>query len=127
MALVFDISQLETMTGGDAALAIEALDIFRSQAESWGRLLNPGDAPDQWADAAHAIKGAARSVGCMALGEACGTAEALGRSGEATLAKAGVAIATIKDALGQAIEAVAQVEHQLMMKKRFAGVRIDLA
>lgn len=127
MASVLDISQLETMTGGDAALAIEALDIFRSQAESWGRLLNPADAPDQWADAAHAIKGAARSVGCMELGEACSAAETLGRSGQATLAKAGVAIAAIKDALGQAIEAIAQVEHQLMMKKSFTGLRIDSA
>lgn len=125
MTAVLDVSQLETMTGGDAALAVEALGIFRSQAETWGRLLDPAAASAQWADAAHAIKGAARSVGCMALGEVCATAETLGRSGEHSLVRAGVAIAAIKDALGEAIEAIAHVEHQLLMRKSFTGVRSD--
>jgi HPt (histidine-containing phosphotransfer) domain-containing protein len=123
MAAIMDLSQLETMTGGDADLAVEAVGIFRSQAETWGRLLDPAAQPQQWADAAHAIKGAANSVGCMALGEACAAAETLGR-GAATLAQAGVAIAAVKDALGDAIEAIAHVEHQLLMKRTFAGVRL---
>jgi HPt (histidine-containing phosphotransfer) domain-containing protein len=118
-----DVSQLETMTGGDAALAVEALGIFRSQVETWGRLLDPAAPPAQWADAAHAIKGAARSVGCMALGDACTAAETLGRSGATSQAKAAVAISEIKDRLGEAIEAIAHVEHQLLMKKTFSGVR----
>ena len=63
MADVIDISQLETMTGGDAALAFEALGIFRQSAEMWGRMLDPHAEAVQWADAAHGIKGAARSVG----------------------------------------------------------------
>lgn len=124
MAAILDLAQLETMTSGDADLAVEALGIFRSQAETWGRLLDPAAGPQQWADAAHAIKGAANSVGCMALGEACAAAETLGRSGAATRAQAGVAIAAVKDALGEAIEAIAHVEHQLLMKRTFAGVRL---
>jgi HPt (histidine-containing phosphotransfer) domain-containing protein len=123
MTTVLDVSQLQTMTGGDPALAVEALGIFRSQAETWGRLLDPAAPPAQWADAAHAIKGAARSVGCTVLGDACAAAETLGRSGEASLARAGVAIAAIKDALGEAIEAIAHVEHQLLMRRSFQGVR----
>lgn len=120
-----DISQLETMTSGDAALAAEAIGIFRQSAELWGRMLDAQSDPDHWADAAHAIKGAARSVGAMPLGDACDAAEKLGRSGDATRTSAGVAISTVKDRLGEALEALAHVEHQLLMKRTFVGVRVE--
>ena len=122
---VVDISQLKTMTSGDAALAAEAIGIFRQSAELWGRMLDARSDPDHWADAAHAIKGAARSVGAMPLGDACDAAEKLGRSGDATRASAGVAISTVKDRLGEALEALAHVEHQLLMKRTFVGVRVE--
>jgi HPt (histidine-containing phosphotransfer) domain-containing protein len=124
MAAVLDLNQLATMTGGDADLAVEALGIFRQSTELWGRVLDPHADHEQWADAAHAIKGAARSVGLMALGDACDEAERLGRSGVATSTQAGVAISAIKDRLGEAIEAIAHVEHQLLMKRSFEGVRL---
>jgi len=124
MATVLDLDQLKQMTGSDADLAAEALGIFRSQADMWGRLLDPHADPVQWADAAHAIKGAANSVGLMDLGEACAAAETLGRSGSPSPAKAGVAISAIKDKLGDAIEAIAHVEHQLLMRRSFDGVRV---
>lgn len=120
-----DVDQLRTMTGGDASLAVEALGIFRGQVDLWGRLLDPQSEPNQWADAAHAIKGAARSVGLMSLGDACEAAERLGRSGEASPVAAGVAISLIKDRLGEAIEAIAAAEHQLTMRRTFQGVRLD--
>lgn len=120
-----DVEQLRTMTGGDAALAVEALGIFRGQVDLWGRLLDPHADPGQWADAAHAIKGAARSVGLMSLGEACEAAERLGRSSETTPVAAGVAISLVKDRLGDAIEAIASVEHQLTMRRTFEGVRLE--
>lgn len=122
---VIDIRQLQTMTGGDAALAAEALGIFRQSAELWSRLLDPQGEPETWADAAHGIKGAARSVGAMALGDACEAAETLGRSGGASPVEAGVAISTVKDRLGEALEAIAHLEHQLVMKRSFDGVRLD--
>ena len=125
MAEVIDVSQLEMMTGGDSELAVEALGIFRQSAELWGRMLDPHAEAEQWADAAHGIKGAARSVGLMALGDACETCEQLGRSGEVSAAQAGVAISAVKDRLGEAVEAIAHVEHQLMMKRSFVGVRLD--
>jgi len=124
MAAVIDLSQLETMTSGDAELAVEALGIFRQSSELWGRLLDPHAEPDHWADAAHGIKGAARSVGLMALGDACEECERLGRTGTASATQAGVAISAVKDRLGEAIEAIAHVEHQLMMKRSFVGVRL---
>ncbi len=121
---VLDLAQLETMTGSDAALAAEALGIFRQSAELWSRLLDPAADPAQWADAAHGIKGAARSIGAMSLGDACDAAEHLGRSGAASPAAAGVAISTVKDRLGEALEAIAHVEHQLVMRRSFEGVRL---
>lgn len=124
MTAVLDLAQLETMTGSDAALAAEALGIFRQSAELWSRMLDPATDPEHWADAAHAIKGAARSVGAMDLGDACETAETLGRSGSVSNVAAGVAISTVKDRLGEALEAIAHVEHQLTMRRTFVGVRL---
>ena len=125
MTQAIDISQLEMMTSGDPALAVEALGIFRQSAELWSRLLDAGADADQGADAAHGIKGAARSIGAMALGDACETAEKLGRSGMASRVEAVVAISAIKDTLGQALESMAHVEHQLVMRRSFDGVRLD--
>jgi HPt (histidine-containing phosphotransfer) domain-containing protein len=115
---VIDLAQLKLMTSGDAELAVEALGIFRSQADMWGRLLDPQADPTQWADAAHTIKGAARSVGLMSLGDACARAETLGR-GSPSRAEAGVAISDVKDRLGEALEAIAHAEHKLMHGKGF--------
>jgi HPt (histidine-containing phosphotransfer) domain-containing protein len=125
MMQAIDLAQLEMMTSGDTALAVEALGIFRQSADMWSRLLDPQAEPEQWADAAHGIKGAARSIGAMALGDACDTAEKLGRSGIASRVEAAVAISAVKDELGQALEAMAHVEHQLMMRRTFDGVRLD--
>ena len=114
---VIDIEQLQLMTGGDAPLAVEALGIFRQSTEMWLRLLDPQAGADHWADAAHGIKGAARSIGAMPLGDACEVAEKLGRSGAVSAIEAGVALSAVKDRLGEAMEALAHVEHQLMMKR----------
>lgn len=119
-----DLDQLKTMTASDSSLAIEVLGIFRQSADLWSRMLDPGEEPDHWADAAHAIKGAARSIGAMELGNACETAERLGRTGTVSAAEAGVAISTVKDRLGEALEAMAHVEHQLVMRRTFEGVRL---
>lgn len=124
MSHVIDLGQLEMMTGGDAALAVEALGIFRQSAELWTKLLDASADPEQWADAAHGIKGAARSVGAMQLGDVCETAEKLGRERHPTAVEAGVAISAVKDRLGEALEAIAHVEHQLMMRRTFEGVRL---
>lgn len=127
MTQAIDLAQLDMMTGGDAALAVEALGIFRQSAELWSRLLDHQAEPEQWADAAHGIKGAARSVGAMTLGDACEAAEKLGRSGMVSRVEAAVAISAVKDELGQALEAMAHVEHQLVMRRSFDGVRLDRA
>jgi len=60
----------------------------------------------------------------MELDEACDVAERLGRSGTASPVEAVVAICTVKDRLGEALEAMAHVEHQLVMRRTFTGVRL---
>ncbi|MFC7291834.1 Hpt domain-containing protein [Hirschia litorea] len=116
---VIDLEHLNAMTGGDAELAREVLGIFRHQSEIWGRLL-VADAPnEQWADAAHSIKGAARSIGAMALGDACEVAETRGRAGNVAVAEASVLINAIKDHMIDAVENLAKVEHQLSMSEAF--------
>ncbi len=119
MDAVLDIERLKEMTSGDAELAAEALGIFRSQTETWGRLLDASGGGGQWADACHAIKGAANSVGLLALGEVCARAEKLGRSETVSPAEAGVMLSEVKDRLGEAIEAAADIEHRLMLARSF--------
>jgi|SRR5665213_144730 len=71
-----DFKYLEGFAAGDAGVIDEVLELFREQAAIWSRLLDP--TTEGWRDAAHTIKGAARSVGAFALGEACARAEVEG-------------------------------------------------
>lgn len=108
-----DVEHLLSMTGQDPELADEILDIFREQSGMWGRMLDPKLPAQQWADAAHTIKGSALSIGAHELAHACLTAETLGRSGEATTVQAAVAIGDVKSELTYALEAAARASHAL--------------
>lgn len=114
---VIDAAHLSTMTGGDAELALEIIEIFRNQAEIWARMLEPKDPPRQWADAAHSLKGAALSLGAQKLGASCAAAETLGRREPApSVAEAAVALSQVKDDLGEALEAAAHLAHNIQRK-----------
>jgi HPt (histidine-containing phosphotransfer) domain-containing protein len=76
MTKVFDPGQFSTMTGGDADLQREIVDLFRGQVPGWRARLMQDDAQDR-ADAAHTIKGSARAMGLFVLAAACEAAEAL--------------------------------------------------
>lgn len=111
---IIDREHLSTMTGGDTELALEIIEIFRNQAEIWARMLEPSNPPEQWADASHSLKGAALSLGANELGKVCAAAEHLGRRVvPPSIAEAGVAIADVKNALGQALEAAAHLSHHI--------------
>jgi HPt (histidine-containing phosphotransfer) domain-containing protein len=112
-ASTIDLSRLREMTMDDAGLAAEALGIFRAQAEMWSRLLDPSGDPETWGDACHSIKGAARSVGALALGDACARAETLARGQAIGRAQAAVALSEVRDRLGEALEAIAVISHRL--------------
>jgi len=74
-APLLDLDHLARYTGGDPALEAELFDLFTRQAESCLARLAEADGERDWKDAAHTLKGAARGIGAMALGEACADAE----------------------------------------------------
>ena len=109
-----DIDHLMTMTGGDANLADEVLDIFRSQAETWGRLLSVEMGQKEWADAAHTLKGAALSIGAADFAEACAYVEKRGRAEDkVSRVEAATILSSLKDDLVHVIEACAQASYEL--------------
>lgn len=111
---VLDLEHLSAMTGGDGALSLEVLGIFREQAQLWSRLLDPRGDACQWADAAHTLKGASLGIGALKLAAACERAEKTGRAGTApSPAHAAVLLGDVKDALGETLEAVARAAYDL--------------
>ena len=109
-----DIDHLLNMTGGDVDLADEVLDIFRNQAETWGRMLDPDVEQQQWADAAHTLKGAALSIGAKSFADECAAVERLGRSDETvSRVKAATALSALKEGLARTIEACARASYEL--------------
>jgi len=74
-APVLDRDHLARYTGGDAALEAELFGLLNGQIEVCVAKLRAARAEAGWAEAAHTLKGAARGVGAMALGEACAAAE----------------------------------------------------
>lgn len=120
---VLDAEQLALMTGSDAALAVEVIDIFREQTKMWSRMLDADLPPSQWADAAHSLKGSAVSVGALRLADVCAKAEKLGRSAADTpisRSQAVISLSDVKDQIGPALEDVAKLAHQLSLSGRFS-------
>ena len=74
---VLDRAHLALYSGGDAALEAELFGLLQGQIEAClARMSQAAPGADQvWRDAAHTLKGAARGVGAMQLGEACAAAE----------------------------------------------------
>lgn len=109
-----DVAHLMNMTGGDPDLADEVLEIFRSQAETWGRMLSADLPQREWADAAHTLKGAALSIGAHDFAETCAEVEATGRGDEeVSRVRAASLLSALKDELSQAIEACARASYEL--------------
>lgn len=77
MGPTIDYDHLGRYTGGDAALEAEVFSLFRNQIQTWIRLLEPQAEDEDWAAAAHSLKGSARGVGAMRLAEICERAEKL--------------------------------------------------
>ena len=83
-AVVF--GYLEGFMAGDRAIVREVLGLFLQQADGWVPDLDPASAA--WRDVVHTIKGSARGIGALALGEACEQAEADGVAGLANVRSA---------------------------------------
>jgi chemotaxis protein histidine kinase CheA len=109
---IFDRPHFAMMTGGDAELQAEIVEIFRVQAQLWARLLIP-DAPTPiWRDAAHTVKGSARGLGLWALAEACEHAEDLGKAGAVEGAMVQSALGRVRARLDEALEEIAAVTRE---------------
>jgi HPt (histidine-containing phosphotransfer) domain-containing protein len=105
-ATILDRDHFGHMTGGDLELQAEIIELFRAQAELWRRLLIV-DAPlHTWRDAAHTVKGSARGLGLWALAEACERAEAIGRTGLVESVQIAQALAQVRAALEEALDAL---------------------
>jgi hypothetical protein len=87
-----DFSYLEGFLGGDRAIVLEVLALFRQQAGEWAPRLESGpEAADaDWRALAHTIKGAARGIGANSLGDACHVAE-FGEAGDLAAVRAELA------------------------------------
>ncbi len=75
MTAVLDRDHLTRYTAGDAGLEAELFALLESQIEACLRVIEAARDEGEWRSAAHTLKGAARGVGAMALGEACAAAE----------------------------------------------------
>ena len=93
--LVLDRAHFQHMTGGDAALQLEVLGLFRDQAAGWEAALAAGA---DWRAAAHTLKGSARGIGLSRLAAACEAAE---HQGEPALAQVRAALREALTALDQ--------------------------
>ncbi len=93
-----DLEHLARYSGGDAALEAEVFALFRQQLDIWLRLLKPDGDAEEWAAAAHALKGSARSIGARDLAAACEAAEAVRAAGAAQRAVAAEEVRRCADA-----------------------------
>lgn len=103
-----DFAVLERMTGGDAAVAEEVLELFVQQAALWAPMLDVRQ--DGWRDAAHTLRGAAAGIGAGTLAHACQEAEA------AEPVEAPPRLERVQNALEGALADVAAYRHELMLR-----------
>jgi len=99
-----DFAYLEGFAGGDQRVVDEVLALFRQQADMWTALLDP--ASEGWRDAVHTIKGAARGIGAVALGDVC---EAVEKAGEHRLGD-------VRHALDVALADIAAYAHEQALR-----------
>lgn len=73
---LLDGPHLHRYTGGDVALEVELYGLLRGQIISTlDALAHAGDDTVLWQRLLHTLKGAARGVGALALGDACAAQE----------------------------------------------------
>lgn len=78
---VLDLAQLRQFTAGDPALEWEIADLFAETSRGYLDMLQPDAADTPWREAAHSLKGSARSLGAGRVAAAAAAAERL--TGEA--------------------------------------------
>lgn len=77
MKPAIDLDHLNQYVFGDDALLDEILAIFTEQAAHWVSRLDPMQGDEDWRNAAHTLKGAARGIGSWAIADLCEEGEEL--------------------------------------------------
>lgn len=72
---ILDRDHLAQYTAGDASLEAELFSLLLGQIQACLTRLEHGPSKQDWSEAMHTLKGAARGVGAMELGQACERAE----------------------------------------------------
>jgi len=72
---ILDRDHLGQYTAGDAQLETELFSLLSGQIEACLTRLQHSKSEQDWSEAMHTLKGAARGVGAMELGQACENAE----------------------------------------------------
>lgn len=72
---ILDRDHLGQYTAGDASLEAELFGLLSGQIQACLTRLDHSPSVDDWSEAMHTLKGAARGVGAMELGQACEIAE----------------------------------------------------
>lgn len=72
-----DLQHLDKYAAGDRGLLEEILKIFMEHAALCADKLDPAGPDEDWRNACHALKGAARGVGAWRLGDFAADAEGL--------------------------------------------------
>ena len=102
-----DRVHLARYTLGNLALDIEILGLFAMQApETLAQIAN-AQTEKAWRDAVHTLKGSARAVGAVRLGDVAERAEAL-KTGASEIAR-GAAIEALRGALDDALQYIARL------------------
>ena len=113
---VIDRAHLDRMTGGDASLASEVLELFAEQVSMWERVLDPTAKTEDWLVGAHTIKGSARGIGAWDLAEICGAAEEDAKARDLTRDERRVWTEAILKRLDEVVVSLATVRHELAVK-----------
>lgn len=109
-APILDIEHFRHMTGDDAGLQAEIVQLFRGQALLWRRLIVPDAPMHTWRDAVHTLKGSARGLGLWHLAEACEAAEEATRASHPDSKTINRELAFVQAALSDALDALPALE-----------------
>jgi len=79
---VLDLDHLAQYTGGDPCLERELMGLFRTQANQQVENIAVAFDDDAWKMATHTLKGSARSIGALRVGQRAADLEAIGFTGD---------------------------------------------
>lgn len=110
-----DFDHLNRYVDGDVALTREIFGLFVHQTEMWGRGLDPSADDEVWESVVHSLKGSAKAVGAVKLGDLCEAAEDL--TGEnRRMGARDVAVQNIEFAIEQIRTEIQRWEHAQGLK-----------